>query len=187
MYIISYTIHSMVLVHVVFLRLLQHALKVGVHDKWDPFLPAVIIKTQPLIVFTRQPRRSLSRSSDCNPQCEPPTFHLSQSNVDTYKKIFYLLKTVKIRTSKYFHNFSKYIHTYRYKRISCVLFCWSVSWRGQTDSLSIRNILCRHCLANWHACPASYRWLVSVRSRVLSFSRCSIRWWKCDCFDFQTF
>jgi len=41
--------------YVAFLHLLQDALKVGVHDKWDLFLPAVIIKAQPLIVFARQP------------------------------------------------------------------------------------------------------------------------------------
>jgi len=49
----------MVLVHVVFLRLLQDELKIGVHDKWDSFLSIVIIKAQLLIVFARQSDRAI--------------------------------------------------------------------------------------------------------------------------------
>jgi len=45
-------------VHVAFLHLFQDALKVGVHDKWDSFLPAVVVETQPLVV-ARQPNRAV--------------------------------------------------------------------------------------------------------------------------------
>jgi len=38
--------------------LLQDALKVGVHDKWNSFLSAVVVETQPL-VFARQPDRTV--------------------------------------------------------------------------------------------------------------------------------
>jgi len=48
----------MVLVHVAFFHLFQNALKVGVHDKWDLFLPAVVVETQSL-VFARQPDRAV--------------------------------------------------------------------------------------------------------------------------------
>jgi len=53
MYIISYSKYSM-LIHVTFLHLLQDAFKVGIHDKWDSFLSAVVVETQPLVVFARQ-------------------------------------------------------------------------------------------------------------------------------------
>jgi len=55
----------MMLVHVAFLYLLQDALEVGVHDKWDSSFPAVVIETQPLVVFARQPRAVVHLTAVC--------------------------------------------------------------------------------------------------------------------------
>jgi len=46
----------MVLIHVArWISLLQDAFKVGVHDKWDSFLSAVVLETQPLVILIWQP------------------------------------------------------------------------------------------------------------------------------------
>jgi len=71
------------------------------------FLTTVILETQPLVIFTWQPDSAVHLTAVCRVELQ---FHLSQSNVDICKKIYYLLKTIQIKTLKYFLNFNKYTY-----------------------------------------------------------------------------
>jgi len=54
MYIVSYTKYPMVLLHVAFLNFFQDSFNDDVHDKQNSFLPAIVVKIKPLVVFAPQ-------------------------------------------------------------------------------------------------------------------------------------